>query len=117
MISIVPFRLSVRRESRPIFMHKAGLDLPGTKRHGDTPCVQVSMNGMMEMIGRFDGKQLPIRHIPGPEGVRGRNSDNARILEKLGWEPTIKLNDGLKLTYDWIKVQLSKASFYLLACI
>jgi len=66
----------------------------------------VSMNGMMEMCMNFDGKRLPIKHIPGPEGVRGRNSDNQLILEKLGWEPTIKLNDGLKITYFWIKSQL-----------
>ena len=65
------------------------------------------MNEMMESIEKFDNKNLPIRHIPGPEGVRGRNSDNELILEKLGWEPTIKLNDGLKLTYDWIKKQLA----------
>ena len=71
--------------------------------------VQVSMNGMMETIMSFDGKGLPIRHIPGPEGVRGRNSDNALILEKLGWEPTIKLADGLKVTYEWIKGQLKEA--------
>lgn len=47
------------------------------------------------------------RHIPGPEGVRGRNSDNALILKQLGWEPTVKLADGLKLTYSWIKEQLN----------
>lgn len=47
------------------------------------------------------------RHIPGPEGVRGRNSDNALILKQLGWEPTVKLADGLKMTYDWIKEQLT----------
>jgi nucleoside-diphosphate-sugar epimerase len=70
--------------------------------------VQVSMNDMMEMIKAFDNKELPIRHIPGPEGVRGRNSDNALILEKLGWEPTIRLKDGLKITYEWIKSQLEQ---------
>ena len=68
------------------------------------------MNEMMETIETFDGKNLPIRHIPGPEGVRGRNSDNQLILEKLGWEPTIKLADGLKLTYEWIKKQLAAVS-------
>ena len=47
------------------------------------------------------------RHIPGPEGVRGRNSDNALILKQLGWEPTVKLADGLKMTYFWIKDQLA----------
>jgi GDP-D-mannose 3',5'-epimerase len=66
----------------------------------------VSMNQMMETIKTFDNKDLPIRHIPGPEGVRGRNSDNALILKQLGWEPTVKLADGLKMTYFWIKEQL-----------
>ena len=66
------------------------------------------MNGMMESIKTFEGKKLPIRHIPGPEGVRGRNSDNDLILEKLGWEPTITLKDGLKVTYFWIKSQLDE---------
>ena len=46
----------------------------------------VSMNEMMETICTFDGRDLPIKHIPGPEGVRGRNSDNELILEKLGWQ-------------------------------
>ena len=64
------------------------------------------MNEMMAMVSAFDEKKLPIKHIPGPEGVRGRNSDNALILEKLGWQPTIKLNDGLRLTYSWIKGQI-----------
>jgi hypothetical protein len=61
----------------------------------------VSMNDMMKMIEAFDKKDLPIKHIPGPEGVRGRNSDNKLILEKLGWEPTISLNDGLRCG-DWL---------------
>lgn len=68
----------------------------------------VSMNEMMETIKTFESKKLPIRHIPGPEGVRGRNSDNALILEELGWEPTIRLADGLKVTYFWIKSQLDE---------
>ena len=66
------------------------------------------MNEMMETIKGFNGKTLPIRHIPGPEGVRGRNSDNALILEKLGWEPTVRLLDGLRVTYFWIKSQLEE---------
>ena len=64
------------------------------------------MNQMMGIISGFDGGKLPIRHIPGPEGVRGRNSDNSRILERLGWEPTVRLADGLHITYEWIKKQL-----------
>lgn len=51
----------------------------------------VSMNEMAEIILSFESKNLPIHHIPGPEGVRGRNSDNTLIKEKLGWAPTMKL--------------------------
>ena len=58
------------------------------------------MNEMMALALGYETKQLPIKHIPGPEGVRGRNSDNELIREKLGWEPTIKLADGLKVTYE-----------------
>lgn len=58
------------------------------------PTAQVSMNEMMEMVMGFEGMKKGIKHIPGPEGVRGRNSDNKLILEKLGWEPTIKLQAG-----------------------
>lgn len=49
-----------------------------------------------------------MKHIPGPEGVRGRNSENTLIMDKLGWQPTISLRDGLKLTYFWIKSQLAE---------
>jgi GDP-D-mannose 3',5'-epimerase len=66
----------------------------------------VSMNEMAEMILGFSDKKLPIKHIPGPEGVRGRNSDNTLIKEKLGWAPSIKLADGLKITHDWIKSRI-----------
>ncbi len=68
----------------------------------------VSMNQMMEIALSFEGKKLPIKHIPGPEGVRGRNSNNDLIKEKLGWAPSISLADGLKVTYFWIKEQLQK---------
>ena len=60
---------------------------------------------MMALGLSFEGKNLPIKHIPGPEGVRGRNSNNDLIKEKLGWAPSIKLADGLKTTYFWIKSQ------------
>lgn len=68
----------------------------------------VSMNQMAELVCSFEGKTLPIKHIPGPEGVRGRNSDNTRIQEVLGWAPSIKLADGLKRTYMWIKAQIEE---------
>jgi GDP-D-mannose 3',5'-epimerase len=51
----------------------------------------VSMNEMAEIVLGFENKELPIHHIPGPEGVRGRNSDNTLIKEKLGWAPTMRL--------------------------
>lgn len=66
----------------------------------------VSMNEMMGLTKSFEGSDLTIRHIPGPEGVRGRNSNNDLIKEKLGWAPSIKLAEGLKVTYFWIKKQL-----------
>ncbi|GAQ85374.1 dTDP-glucose 4-6-dehydratase/UDP-glucuronic acid decarboxylase [Klebsormidium nitens] len=68
----------------------------------------VSMNDMAKIIMSFENKDLPIEHIPGPEGVRGRNSDNTLIKEKLGWSPTMKLADGLRITYFWIKEQIEK---------
>ncbi|XP_047091074.1 GDP-mannose 3,5-epimerase 2-like [Lolium rigidum] len=68
----------------------------------------VSMNEMAEIVLSFENKELPIHHIPGPEGVRGRNSDNTLIKEKLGWAPTMRLKDGLRITYFWIKEQLEK---------
>lgn len=68
----------------------------------------VSMNDMMALAMSFENKNLPIKHIPGPEGVRGRNSNNDLIKEKLGWAPSISLKDGLRVTYFWIKDQLAK---------
>ena len=66
----------------------------------------VSMNEMARMALDLDGRSMPIRHIPGPEGVRGRNSDNTLIKEVLGWAPSITLRDGLAETYTWIKTQV-----------
>lgn len=68
----------------------------------------VTMNRFAEIAMSFEGKDLPIRHIPGPEGVRGRNSDNTLIKEKLGWEPSISIEAGLKTTYFWIKEQITQ---------
>ena len=63
----------------------------------------ISMNDMAEMVKGFDGKEALVNnHIPGPEGVRGRNSDNTLINEVLGWQPATKLADGLRTTYFWI---------------
>lgn len=51
---------------------------------------------------------MPIKHIPGPEGVRGRNSDNTLIKQVLGWAPSITLADGLNRLYFWIKTQIEE---------
>jgi len=66
----------------------------------------VTMNYMQELAMGFEGKKLTIKHIPGPEGVRGRNSNNELIKKVLGWAPSITLADGLKMTYDWIKGEI-----------
>ena len=58
------------------------------------------------MAIEISGKELKIKHIPGPLGVRGRNSDNRLIKEKLGWAPTEPLVDGMRKTYSWIKEQV-----------
>jgi len=68
----------------------------------------VTINQLAEIIMDITGKKLSIKHIPGPLGVRGRNSDNKLIQEKLGWKPTMKLKEGLKITYEWIKEQIEK---------
>lgn len=66
----------------------------------------VSINELADMIAEAADVQITKRHIPGPEGVRGRNSDNTRLREVLGWEPEISLEAGLIKTYAWIEEQL-----------
>jgi GDP-D-mannose 3', 5'-epimerase len=66
----------------------------------------VSIDQLAESIMAIAGKQLEKRHIPGPLGVRGRNSDNRLIEEKLGWRPMQPLATGLAATYEWIESQV-----------
>ena len=66
----------------------------------------VDMNEFAHIAMSFAGKNLPIKHIPGPMGVRGRNSDNTMIKDRLGWAPSIPIRTGLKVTYDWINEQV-----------
>jgi nucleoside-diphosphate-sugar epimerase len=68
----------------------------------------VTIDQLAEMIMEIAGVKLEIRHVPGPQGVRGRNSDNKLIYEKLGWKPTMPLIEGLKKTYPWIEEQVKK---------
>lgn len=69
----------------------------------------VTINGLAQMIMEVAGKKLSIRHIKGPLGVRGRNSDNRLIREKLGWAPEMPLSDGIQKTYRWIAEQVNTA--------
>lgn len=62
----------------------------------------ISINKLAEMIIDISGKKLDLVHIEGPLGVRGRNSDNRLIKERLGWEPKVGLRDGIERTYEWI---------------
>ncbi len=66
----------------------------------------VTINQLAEMIKKVAGKQLALRHIPGPLGVRGRNSHNELIGKRLGWKPSEPLAEGLRKTYPWIERQL-----------
>ncbi|HTY38994.1 MAG TPA: NAD-dependent epimerase/dehydratase family protein [Bacteroidota bacterium] len=70
----------------------------------------VTINQLAEMVMETAGKSLTIKHISGPLGVRGRNSDNHLIRTKLGWAPSKKLSDGLKKTYAWIEQQVKADS-------
>jgi len=68
----------------------------------------ISINNLAKMAIELSGKQLSINNISGPEGVRGRNSDNVLINKTLGWKPSGALYDGMKITQEWIKGQLQK---------
>ncbi len=68
----------------------------------------VTINRLAEIIMEAAGKKVTIRHIPGPLGVRGRNSDNRMIREKLGWEPAQPLAEGIAKTYSWIAKQVEQ---------
>ncbi len=83
-------------------------DVPGPLNIGSEE--MVTINGLAGMIMEIAGKKVSLRHIPGPLGVRGRNSDNRLIREKLGWAPSRPLRAGLEKTYRWIEEQVKKAS-------
>ena len=69
----------------------------------------VTINQLAEMTMEIAGKQLRIRHIDGPLGVRGRNSDNRLLRQRLGWAPSAPLRQGLEITYRWIEEQVASA--------
>ncbi|MCS6928338.1 MAG: NAD-dependent epimerase/dehydratase family protein [Saprospiraceae bacterium] len=70
----------------------------------------ITINDLARKIIRISGKRLSIRNVPGPEGVRGRNSDNTLIRQVLGWSPNYPLELGLRQTYAWILQQVKNAA-------
>lgn len=70
----------------------------------------ISINELVAMVADAAGIEVTVRHVDGPQGVRGRNSDNTRLREVLDWEPAISLEDGLARTYDWIEGEVRRAA-------
>src|SRR5450759_3106761 len=68
----------------------------------------VTINQLAEIIADIAGIKITIKHIPGPMGVRGRNSDNTRLREVMKWEPQLSLEEGLRRTYTWIENQVAQ---------
>jgi nucleoside-diphosphate-sugar epimerase len=68
----------------------------------------VSINQLAEIVCGIAGVSLRRCHVDGPQGVRGRNSDNTRLREVLGWEPRVSLEDGLRRTYAWIENEVKR---------
>jgi GDP-D-mannose 3',5'-epimerase len=68
----------------------------------------ISINDLAKMVIEISGKNISINNIPGPTGVRGRNSDNKLIGEKLGWQPSRPLREGMERTFKWISEQVAK---------
>ena len=66
----------------------------------------VTIDQLADLVAAVAGTKIVKRHVPGPQGVRGRNSDNSRLREILGWEPAISLEEGLARTYQWIEGQV-----------
>jgi GDP-D-mannose 3',5'-epimerase len=66
----------------------------------------VTINELADLVAAAAGIEIQKKHVEGPQGVRGRNSDNTRLRAVLGWEPRISLEDGLARTYAWIEEQV-----------
>jgi len=68
----------------------------------------VTINELADMVASAAGTEIEKKHVDGPMGVRGRNSNNDKLREVLGWEPQISLEAGLTTTYKWIEKQVRK---------
>jgi len=70
----------------------------------------VTVNQLVDSVAEIAGKRIDKRHdLSKPQGVRGRNSDNTKLRQVLGWEPRISLGEGLVPTYRWIESKLQEA--------
>lgn len=69
----------------------------------------ISINELADMVARVAGISITKRHVPGPQGVRGRNSNNDRLRQVLGWEPQISLEEGIARTYEWIEARVAES--------
>lgn len=81
-------------------------DFPGPVNIGSEE--MLTINQLVDMVADIAGKRIERNHIAGPQGVRGRNSDNRLIRAKLGWEPTARLREGLEATYHWVEEQIRR---------
>jgi GDP-D-mannose 3', 5'-epimerase len=70
----------------------------------------VSINELADMVANVAGIGIAKRHVEGPQGVRGRNSDNTLLRKTLGWEPSISLEEGLAKTYAWIEAEVLRTA-------
>jgi nucleoside-diphosphate-sugar epimerase len=71
----------------------------------------VSINQLVDIVERIAGVKLGRRYnLDAPKGVRGRNSDNTLIRQSLGWAPSIRLEDGMRKTYEWISEEMRRSS-------
>lgn len=75
----------------------------------------ITINQLADLIATIAGIRIVKKHIPGPQGVRGRNSDNTRLRQVLGWEPQVSLEAGCAITYAWIAEQVQATLLHTLA--
>ena len=92
--------------------------LEGVRRLMESDCTEpinigsdemISINGLAQMAAEIAEKNISVNHIPGPTGVRGRNSENNLIQEKLKWVPAQPLRTGMESTYHWVAKQVEQA--------
>jgi nucleoside-diphosphate-sugar epimerase len=69
----------------------------------------ITINALVDLVSEIAGKKLVKRHdLTGPQGVRGRNSDNTRVYAALDWEPLVSLEEGIATSFHWIESELIK---------